>query len=818
MSSKTRMKTRYARPPRAFSHSGSRIYRSLFEESPVPACRTTPEGLIREANAALADLLGFPDRCSLLNLNIQQLYQSPTDRAVLISGIDPKEMTGRNPAVLCRRDGSPLYVENYTRRLHGPGGGTAGYEDCFIDVSESRNAEATLARQIAQLNALHKVSQEMVTAREIDRVYQAAFEAAAQFVPVDAFMIALTDETRQEAEDAFVFDRGRRWPNERGLISERPMLMRVLETGEPFVIDDIPLEAVPAGNGARFGDHDTAKPTRSILAVPLTVNGRAIGMMTAQHYEPNMYTEEHIQALVILANQAAIVIDHARLVESYRLRVAALKAAANTIVITDPLGQVEWANPALTTLTGYTLEEVRGKNVGRLLKSGLQGDGFYKNLWTTIMEGRPWQGQVTNRRKNGELYTEEMTITPVQDAQGETRHFIAIKQDITNRQRAELALQESEEKYRTVVEQAEDGIAIVQQGVIQFVNRRMAEIQGEDIFDLPGKNIQDYMDEPDQARLMEINARRLASEDVLFPYEATLRRRDGAHVEAEISVASITYLGKPAELVMVRDISERKRTDQILQRRLKEMVALNDVSAAGARATDVDDLIRAVTGIIQDSLYPENCGVLLTQAEANTWTPHPSYAGMSEKEKKQSRPITEGIFGRAFQGGKAVRETSPSGSSEICVPMLVNGKVFGCLDVSISSPDSFSEHDERLITTLADSLSIAIEKIQLLKMEQQRRAEAAAITEVGRDISASLELDTVLRRIVLYAQELLHVETSAVYLADAEGQTCARWPLSARMPRRSRMIPSSWARASSEISPLTGPEKLSMMYWQIPVP
>ncbi len=584
-------------------------------------------------------------------------------------------------------------------------------------------------------------------------------------------MIALIDETCQEAEDAFVFDGGRRWPNEHSPISERPMLMRVVESGEPFVIDDVPGEAIPRGQGSRFGDHDNKVLTRSILAVPLTVDGRAIGMMTAQHYQPHMYTAEHVQAMVILANQVAIVIDHARLVESFQLRVAALNAAANTIVITDRLGQVEWANPALTGLTGYSLEEVRGKNVGRLLKSGQHSEGFYKNLWTTILEGRPWQGQVTNRKKNGELYTEEMTITPVQDAQGESRHFIAIKQDITNRQRAEQALRESEEKYRTVVEQAEDGVAIVQEGVIQFANPRLAEIRGEEIHNLLGKSILEFIDEADRARIKETYASRLASEDVLFPYEVTLLRRDGARIDAEMSAASITYLGNPAELVIVRDISERKRTDQMLQRRLKEMVALNDVSAAGVRATNVDELIHTVTGIIRDSLYPEACGVLIVHEEDATWTAHPSYAGMRAEEASRSCPLTEGIAGMVIRAGKAVRDSSISGGSEICVPMRVNGKVYGCLDVRSSAEGEFSDHDERLVTTLADSLSIAIEKIQLLKQEQQRRAEAAAITEVGRDISASLELDTVLQRIVRYAQELLHGETSAVYLADAKQES-----------------------------------------------
>src|SRR5512141_580561 len=96
----TRRKKRTARPRGALSRSGSRLYRSLFEESPIAICRSTPEGLIREANAALASLLGFPDRAAVQGSNIQQFYQSPSDREALLCGIDPGGESRRNGVAL----------------------------------------------------------------------------------------------------------------------------------------------------------------------------------------------------------------------------------------------------------------------------------------------------------------------------------------------------------------------------------------------------------------------------------------------------------------------------------------------------------------------------------------------------------------------------------------------------------------------------------------------------------------------------------------------------------------------------------------------
>jgi len=120
--------------------------------------------------------------------------------------------------------------------------------------------------------------------------------------------------------------------------------------------------------------------------------------------------------------------------EWIQLITAALDAAPNSIVITDDRGTIEWVNPAFTKDTGYTFEEAVGQNP-RILKSGKQEEGYYAEMWRTISSGMPWHGEFVNKRKNGELYTEDVTVAPVRDPEGVVRHFIAIKYDITSRKR-----------------------------------------------------------------------------------------------------------------------------------------------------------------------------------------------------------------------------------------------------------------------------------------------------------------------------------------------------------------------------------------------
>jgi two-component system cell cycle sensor histidine kinase/response regulator CckA len=114
-----------------------------------------------------------------------------------------------------------------------------------------------------------------------------------------------------------------------------------------------------------------------------------------------------------------------------RLRDTALAAATVAIVITDHNGAIEWANPAFTVLTGYTLEESLGRNPRELVRSGKQSTEHYARMWDTILSGRTWQGELVNRRKDGTEYPEALTITPVRDADGSIAHFVAFKRDLT---------------------------------------------------------------------------------------------------------------------------------------------------------------------------------------------------------------------------------------------------------------------------------------------------------------------------------------------------------------------------------------------------
>lgn len=141
--------------------------------------------------------------------------------------------------------------------------------------------------------------------------------------------------------------------------------------------------------------------------------------------------------IVQLSGVVQDITERKRIEAQQRLQAAALESTANSIVITNIDGIIEWVNPAFTELTGYTLAESIGHNPSELVRSGLQDAAFYEKMWQSILAGNVWRGELTNRRKDGELYIEEQTITPVLDEQGQVSHFVGVKQDITARKAAE---------------------------------------------------------------------------------------------------------------------------------------------------------------------------------------------------------------------------------------------------------------------------------------------------------------------------------------------------------------------------------------------
>ena len=139
------------------------------------------------------------------------------------------------------------------------------------------------------------------------------------------------------------------------------------------------------------------------------------------------------------------------------------------------------------------------------------------------------------------------------------------------RKKVEKELKESEEKYRNVVEQASDGIVIIQDLVIKYANPRAFNILGYDLTGMIGTLMTDYVHPDELPKLVEYYNRRIAGKDTPSAYESVLLHKDGRKIDVELGGRTITYQEKPADMIMVHDISERKKVEKDLKEKINQL-------------------------------------------------------------------------------------------------------------------------------------------------------------------------------------------------------------------------------------------------------
>jgi PAS domain S-box-containing protein len=251
--------------------------------------------------------------------------------------------------------------------------------------------------------------------------------------------------------------------------------------------------------------------------------------------------------------------------ERLLLQAAALEAAANSILIADNQGTILWANQAFSQLTGYSSNEVLGQNL-RLVKSGEQDDGFYTNMWATIASGKVWHGEVVNRRKDGSLYTEEMTITPMRSGTGEITHYVAVKQDLTWRKVADEALRQAEMQYRLLFESNPLPMWVFGCKTLKFlaVNEAAIRHYGFSRQEFLAMTIADIRPEEDIPRLLKATAQPIHGLREATPCRH--RKKDGSIIDVEIVSHALDFHGIQAELVAPHDVTERKKVGEALRR------------------------------------------------------------------------------------------------------------------------------------------------------------------------------------------------------------------------------------------------------------
>ena len=318
--------------------------------------------------------------------------------------------------------------------------------------------------------------------------------------------------------------------------------------------------------------------------------------------------------------------------ESERGKEAILNSLVEHVIHEDKEMKILWANRAACESAGLTCEQLIGRHCYEIWLQ--RSDPCPDCPVVKAMETCQPQQIVKYTPDGGAWFVRGY---PVRDANGNIIGAIETTLEITERKRAEEALRQSEEKYRNLVERANDGIAIIQDTLIKYINPRLAEICGYTFDEVAGKPFSDYIYPDEIPKVLDHYQRRLAGEEIPSIYETALRHRNGSKIHIEFNTSLIAYQEKPTAFVIVRDLTERKHLETQLQQ-ARKMEAIGTL--AGGIAHDFNNLLMGILG---------STSLMLFNIESN----HPHYEGLKniEHHVQSGAELTKQLLGFA-RGGR----------------------------------------------------------------------------------------------------------------------------------------------------------------------
>lgn len=264
-------------------------------------------------------------------------------------------------------------------------------------------------------------------------------------------------------------------------------------------LDDSPLSKGPTGTAYRtaqafFSNDILVDPNmqpwqhlavehgfRSSVSLPLMVDGRVRAVWSLYAEQPNWFNEHELHLLKRTAANLSFSLafhryrrQQADTAEQLRIINRAIEQSYSSVVITNADGNIEYVNPAFCRLTGYTEAEALGQNP-RILKSGVTTEEEYKNMWQALTAKQSWQGEFCNQKKNGEEYWELATITPILNDEGQITHYLAVKDNITDRK----VLEEAQQRLLEIIDNTTTYVSIIDmQHRFIFANRAFRRVNG----------------------------------------------------------------------------------------------------------------------------------------------------------------------------------------------------------------------------------------------------------------------------------------------------------------------------------------------------
>ena len=429
------------------------VYQSLVSQLPVAIFRKDAAGRYVVVNPQYCRLKGMKpeDFLGKTPLEIQRGGEvTPQDEGLVFK----YDGAGEQHHQQIMQTGEPIEMEeeylladgrrHFLQALKFPvldaEGKVIGSQGVLFDITQRKRAELEMSFQ-------HRLSQvllglpSLADHSEETAFIQQALEQTeeltgsrisfAHFVHADENSVELVTWSRRTLEHYCRAAFTRHYP-----VSQAGIWADAVRQRKPVCINDY--AAYPGKHGLPEGHSELTR----MVSVPVLEHDKVV-MLLGIGNKTEDYTERDANAVQHVANLIWRLLQRRREAASRTRLATAIEQAAEAVVITNTKGDIIYANPAFEKTTGYTLSEALGQNA-RLLKSGKQDDDFYRQLWATLQRGEVWTGHFTNKRKDGTLFEEEATISPIRAEDGTIVSYVAAKRDVTREMQLESQIRQAQ--------------------------------------------------------------------------------------------------------------------------------------------------------------------------------------------------------------------------------------------------------------------------------------------------------------------------------------------------------------------------------------
>lgn len=529
-------------------------------------------------------------------------------------------------------DAHPFWDEGQNR-LIGIYGGVRDITDHKVAEDAILNLNVELEHKATQLAALNEIARDISALTDLNSTLRRVLEKLQAALPLDVFYVALYNPETQAITFPILYDNGQFWDQPPDTLSRSEWVAQVLQSGQPLLINRVPKQMDDEKN-KRWQLGDVSRQSASILMSPLPMGDKNIGVISVQSYTPDSYERRHIDLLMGAGYQIAIAVENARLYDSLRNELAERRQAEAALresegryrLVSEMISDYAYAydihpdgsfTPAWITEDSFQrMTEYRWSEIGETFKLYHPDDEkLARQHVEQTLRGEAASGEYRIYNRSGQLRWIQIRRRVEWDEQHRRPiRFYGVAQDITERKLAERALAESEERFRTFIQQASEGLVLAdEQGLIIEWNQALTDLTGLARKAVIGQRVWDT-----QLRLAPLEQRSPAlSEKIKTTVRGILQAGESEPTnrptEAQIyhPERGLRYVQQSAFLVqsehgwrigaVIQDITERKQAEESLRRSEALLRALLDATTDVAFLMALDGTFLTLNRTMADS-------------------------------------------------------------------------------------------------------------------------------------------------------------------------------------------------------------------------